>query len=164
MRYKNPNTFSHPHIHHAVRTHYWQETQNRHCIELPQENCMFLQIIHEYPYSYLVKIDPVQDKSTYEDLLEFEKSKLTIQMNNYEPESFYILYTVNVCCPERHGFLHNISLRKPHEKSQHIILDRENLHKNQKSIWLVSYCSRWKCVHYFWMFVESSESSWVGVF
>jgi len=114
--------------------------------ELPQENFMFLQIIHEYPYNCLVKIDPMQDKSIYEDLLEFEKSKITIQMNNYELESLYTLYPGNVCHPETHTtwleFFHNNSLRKTSEKSQHIILDRENLHKIQKAHWFVSFCSR----------------------
>ena len=42
---------------------------------------MFLQIIGEYAYNYLVKIDPLEDSLIYGDLLEFETSKVTIQMN-----------------------------------------------------------------------------------
>jgi len=42
---------------------------------------MFLQIIGEYPYNYLVEIDPLEDSLIYGDLLEFETSKVTIQMN-----------------------------------------------------------------------------------
>ena len=115
--------------------------------ELPQENFMFLQIIDEYPYNYLVKIDPVQDKTIYEDLLEFEKSKITIQMNNYEPKSPYTLYEGNICRPERHTawleFFHNISLRKI-EKSEHIMLNRENSHKSQIARWFGSFTNHWR--------------------
>jgi len=50
---------------------------------------MFLQIIGEYPFNYMVKIDPVQDKIIYEDLLRFEKSMTPIEMNNHELESLY---------------------------------------------------------------------------
>ena len=77
---------------------------------------MLLQIIYEYPYNCLVTIDPVQDKIIYEDLLEFERSKVTIQMNNYEQESFDTLYDGNITRPERHvvwlEFIRHISVRK----------------------------------------------------
>lgn len=111
--------------------------------DLPQENLMFLQIIDEYPSNYLVKIDPIEDTIIYEDLLEFEKSKITIQMNNYDPESLYTLYEGNVCRPERYNawsnFLRNVSFRKIPEKSEYILLDHENLHKIQKARWFVTH-------------------------
>jgi len=112
--------------------------------KLPEETLMFIQLIDEYPYNYLVKIDPVEDKIIYEDLLEFETSKITIQMNNHQPESLYMLYKDEVCRPERFAawkkFLSNISLCKTPEKSEYILLDRENLHKIQKARWFVCVC------------------------
>jgi len=114
--------------------------------QMPLENFMFLQIIDEYPSNYLVKIDPIQDKIIYEDLLEFERSKITIQMNNYQPESLYMLYEGNVCRPERYtawsNFFRNICFNKIPEKSEYILLDRENLHKIQKARWCVCQCLR----------------------
>ena len=108
-----------------------------------EEHFMFLQIIDEYPSNYLVKIDPVQDKIIYEDLLEFEKSKVTIQMDNYQPETLYMLYEGNVCHPERFTawkqFFMNICLCKTPDKSEYIQLDRDNLHKIQKARWFVCY-------------------------
>ena len=106
-----------------------------------EEHFMFLQIIDEYPSNYLVKIDPVQDKIIYEDLLEFEKSKVTIQMDNYQPETLYMLYEGNVCHPERFTawkqFFMNICLGKTPDKTEYIQLDRDNLHKIQKARWFV---------------------------
>ena len=113
---------------------------------LPEEKIMFLQIIDDYPYNHLVTIDPVQDKIIYEDLLEFERSKVTIQMNNYEPESLYTLYEGNIARPERHvawlEFIRQISVGKNPEKSKHIILNREYFHKIQKARWFMSFCLR----------------------
>ena len=68
---------------------------------LPEEHFMFLQIIDVFPRYYLVKIDPVEDKIIYEDLLEFERSKITINICQFEPESLYILYEGNVYHPKQ---------------------------------------------------------------
>ena len=107
---------------------------------------MFLQIIGEYPFNYIVKIDPVQDQIVYEDLLQFEKSMVAIEMNNHEPESLYALYEDNVARPERRvawlEFFHAIATRKNPEKSPHFILNRETSHEIQKARWFVSFSSR----------------------
>ena len=107
---------------------------------------MFLQIIGEYPFNYMVKIDPAQDKIIYEDLLRFENSMITIEMNNHEPESLYALYEDNVARPERRvawlEFFHTIATRKNPEKSPHFILNRETSHEIQKARWFVSFSSR----------------------
>ena len=74
---------------------------------------MFLQVIDEYPFDYMVKIDPVQDQIIYEDLLQFEKCMIAIEMNHHEPESLYAMYEGNVVRLERHvawlEFCHKIS-------------------------------------------------------
>ena len=110
------------------------------------QDLMFLQIIDEYPYNYLVKIDPELDRVVYEDLLQFEKSKLTIQMNNYEPESLYALYEANAARPDRYvawmQFFRNISSLKNPEKSKHIVLNRENLREIHRARWFVSFSLR----------------------
>jgi hypothetical protein len=107
---------------------------------------MFLQVIDEYPFCYMVKIDPMQDQIIYEDLLQFEKSMIAIKMNNHDPESLYALYEGNVVRPERHiawlEFCHKISTRKNPETSQYIILNRETSHEIQKARWFVSFSSR----------------------
>jgi len=113
--------------------------------QFPPDNILFLQIIDEYPYNYLVEIDPVEDNIIYEDLLEFERSKITIQMNNYDPESLYYLYEGKVCRPERfsawRNFYMTISQCKTPEKSEYIELTRENVHKIQKARWFMSFGS-----------------------
>ena len=107
---------------------------------------MFLQIIGEYPYNYLVEIDPLEDSLIYGDLLEFETSKVTIQMNNHEPESLYTLYDDNVARPDKHAawmeFFRNTATRKNAKKSEHIVLNRESVADIQKARWFVSFCSR----------------------
>ena len=83
---------------------------------LSKGKIMLLQIIYEYPYNCLVTIDPVQNKISYEDLLEFQRSKVTIQIKNYEPESLDTLYDGNIARSERHvvwlEFIRHISVRK----------------------------------------------------
>jgi len=107
---------------------------------------MFLQIIGEYPFNYMVKIDPVQDQIIYEDLMQFEKSMVAIEMNNHEPESLYALYEGNAVCPERHvawvEFFHKISARENPETSQYFILNRKTSHEILKARWFVSISSR----------------------
>ena len=113
---------------------------------LPEEKILFLQIIDDYPYNHLVTIDPVQDKIIYEDLLEFERSRVTIQMNNYEPESLYTLYEGNIARPERHvawlEFIRHISVGKNPDKSEYFLLNREDCHKIQNARWFVYFCLR----------------------
>ena len=113
--------------------------------QLPQDNILFLQIINGHLYNFLVEIDPVEDNIIYEDLLEFERSKITIQMNNYDPESLYYLYEGKVCRPERftawRNFYTTISQCKTPEKSEYIELTRENVHKIQKARWFMSFGS-----------------------
>ena len=123
-----------------------------HCInntEVPETalaDFMFLQIIGEYPFNYMVKIDADQDKIIYEDLLRFENSMITVEMNNHEPESLYALYEDNVARPERRvawlEFFHTIATRKNPEKSPHFILNRTTSHEIQKARWFVSFSSR----------------------
>jgi hypothetical protein len=107
---------------------------------------MFLQIIGEYPFNYMVKIDPVQDQIIYEDLMQFEKSMVAIEMNNHEPESLYALYEGNVVCPERHvvwlEFFRKISARENPEKSEYFMLNHKTSHEIQKARWFVSFSSR----------------------
>jgi len=113
--------------------------------QLPQDNILFLQIINGHLYNFLVEIDPVEDNIIYEDLLEFERSKITIEMNNYDPESLYYLYEGKVCRPERftawRNFYTTIFLCKTPEKSEYIELARENVHKIQKARWFMSFGS-----------------------
>ena len=107
---------------------------------------MFIQVIDEYPFNYVVQIDALQDTIIYEDLLEFEKSNVTIQMNNYDPESLYVLYEGNAVHPDRYAawsrFIHDTVTRKNLEKSKHITLNRDSLHEIQKARWFVCVCLR----------------------
>jgi len=113
---------------------------------VPGKHLMLVQIVHERLYTYLAEIDPELDRMIYEDLLEFEKSKIDIHMNNYEPESLYTLYEGNVARPDRHiawvKFFHDISCRKNPDKSKYFTLNRESLCEVQKARWFVSFCSR----------------------
>jgi len=107
---------------------------------------VFVQIMNEYNYNFLVAIDPLEDGIIHKDLLEFEKSKVPIQMNNYEPDSLYELYEDKIARPERRvawlEFFHAIILRKDPEKSEIIMLNREDCHKIQKARWFVTFSSR----------------------
>ena len=113
---------------------------------VPHEDLMFLSIIEDRLYNYSVTIDPVLDKMIYDDLVYFEKSKINIQMNNYEPESLYELYEGSVACPDKYvawmEFFRNISTRKNPEKFKQITLNRESLPEIQKARWFVSFCVR----------------------
>jgi len=102
-----------------------------------------LQIIDEYPRYDFVKIDPVEDKMIYEDLLEFEKSKITIQMNNYQPETLYCLYIGKVCRPERYtawlDFFRKNFTDENYDKYELFIQNRESSPKVTKARWFVCY-------------------------
>jgi len=110
---------------------------------VPEVFLMFLQIIGEYPYNYLVVVDPLRHKLIYEDLLEFEESKITIEMNNHEPESLYTLYEDKVARPDKHvawmEFFNDTSARKNVENSKHILLNRESLPDIAKARWFVCF-------------------------
>jgi len=107
---------------------------------------MFVQIMNEYNYNYLVVIDPVKDAIMHKDLLEFEKSKIQIQMNNYDPQSLYDLYEDKIARPDRHvawlKFFKDISLQPNPQKSENIVLNREDCYKIQKARWFVTFCER----------------------
>jgi hypothetical protein len=115
-------------------------------LTVPQDSVMFLQIIGEYPYNYLVVVDPLRHALIYEDLLDFEKSNITIEMNNHEPESLYALYQDNVACPDKHvawmKFFHDTSTRTNVDNSKHILLNRESMPEIAKARWFVCFSSR----------------------
>jgi len=109
----------------------------------PQENLMFLQIIDVYPRYYFVNIDPVENRIIYEDLLEFERSKITIQMNNYQPQTLYCLYEGKVCHPERYtawlDFFRKNFTGENLDKYELFTLNRESSPKVTKARWFVCY-------------------------
>jgi hypothetical protein len=115
-------------------------------IESPLQSHVFVQIMDDYNYNFLVAIDPLEDVIIHEDLLEFEKSKISIQMNNCDPESLYELYEDKIARPERRvawmKFFHDISLRKNPDKSEIVMLNREDCYKIQKARWFVTFSSR----------------------
>jgi len=107
---------------------------------------MFLQIIDEYPYNYLVVVDPLRQALIYEDLLEFERCNVTIEMNHHEPESLYALYQDKVARPDKHvawmEFFRDTSTRKNVDNSKYILLNRESLADIAKARWFVCFSSR----------------------
>lgn len=118
-----------------------------------EEHFMFLQIIDVFPRYYLVKIDPVEDKIIYEDLLEFERNKITINILQFEAESLYMLYEGNVSYPERFAVWVNFC----HERftnpdtSNQFELNHACVSQIQKARWFV-------CVSLQWNYIKEMNS------